>query len=46
MQLGTWDETLTFGSGEIKSMLLAHAIILGIAVARYVVLPWWRGAPR
>lgn len=42
MLLGTWNETLTFGSGEIKSILLAHAIILGIAVFRYVALPWWR----
>ncbi|HMV67315.1 MAG TPA: hypothetical protein PKA64_10725 [Myxococcota bacterium] len=43
MQLGTWDESLTYGSGEIKSVLLAHAIILGIALFRYVLAPWWRG---
>ncbi len=31
-----------FGMPELKAVLLAHAIILTVAVVRYVVLPRWR----
>jgi hypothetical protein len=32
-----------FGMPELKAVLLAHAIILAVAVVRYVVLPRWGG---
>lgn len=39
--MGSFDEVLYYGRGELKAVLLAHAIILGIAVWRYGVRPWW-----
>lgn len=37
-----WDETLQYGLPELKAIALAHGIILGIAVIRYWVRPWWQ----
>lgn len=39
---GAWDEVIALGAPEWKAIALAHAIILGIAVARFAVIPWLR----
>lgn len=34
-----WHEPMVLGMGEAKAIGLAHAIVLGIAVVRYAVVP-------
>ncbi len=36
-----WHEPVVLGRGELFGVLLAHAIIGGIALWRYKVRPWW-----
>jgi hypothetical protein len=37
--LGSWQEPLVVGSLELQNLALAHAIILGIALWRYILWP-------
>ena len=34
-----WHEPIVLGRGELAAVALAHAIVLGIALLRYVVVP-------